>query len=53
MIKPGLTSVIFTGYTIKEIVKDVDKLNLIKSVDLVIAGRYNNKLEHPYLGRKF
>jgi anaerobic ribonucleoside-triphosphate reductase activating protein len=52
MIKPGLTSVIFTGYTIKEIVKDVDKLNLIKSVDLVIAGRYNNKLEHPYLGKK-
>jgi anaerobic ribonucleoside-triphosphate reductase activating protein len=52
MIKPDLTSVIFTGYTIKEIVKDVNKVKLIKSVDMVLAGRYNNKFEHPYLGKK-
>ncbi len=52
MIKHSLTSVIFTGYTIKEIVKDVNKVKLIKSVDMVLAGRYNNKFEHPYLGKK-
>jgi anaerobic ribonucleoside-triphosphate reductase activating protein len=52
MIKPRLTSVIFTGYTIKEIVKDVNKVKLIKSVDMVLAGRYSNKFEHPYLGKK-
>ena len=52
MIKPSLTSVIFTGYTIKEIVKDVNKVKLIKSVDMVLAGRYNNKFQHPYLGKK-
>jgi organic radical activating enzyme len=52
MIKPGLTSVIFTGYTIKEIFKDVNKVELVKSVDMVLAGRYNNKFEHPYLGKK-
>jgi len=52
MIKPSLTSVIYTGYTIKEIVKDFNKVKIIKSVDMVLAGRYNNKFEHPYLGKK-
>lgn len=52
IIKPSLTSVIFTGYTIKEIVKDVNMVELIKSVDMVLAGRYNSKLEHPYIGKK-
>jgi hypothetical protein len=47
-----LTTIIFTGYTIKEIAKDSVKLKLIKNVDLVLSGRFNNKLEHPYLGKK-
>ena len=52
LIKQSMTTIIFTGYTIKEITKDTEKLKLIKNVDLVLSGRYNNKLEHPYLGKK-
>ena len=52
LIKQSLTTIIFTGYTIKEITKDGEKLKLVKNVDLVLSGRYNNKLEHPYLGKK-
>jgi anaerobic ribonucleoside-triphosphate reductase activating protein len=52
LISKSLTTIIFTGYTIKEITKDPEKLKLIKNVDLVLSGRYNNKLEHPYLGKK-
>lgn len=52
LISPRLTSIIFTGYTIKEIIKDDSKIKLIKSVDIVLAGRFNNKIEHPYLGKK-
>jgi len=52
LIKQSLTSIIFTGYTIKEIAKDSVKLKLVKNVDLVLSGRFNNKLEHPYLGKK-
>ena len=49
LIKQSLTTIIFTGYTIKEIAKDSEKLKLIKNVDLVLSGRFNNKLEHPTL----
>jgi organic radical activating enzyme len=52
LIKQSLTTIIFTGYTIKEITEDTEKLKLAKNVDLVLSGRYNNKLEHPYLGKK-
>jgi anaerobic ribonucleoside-triphosphate reductase activating protein len=52
LIRQSLTTIIFTGYTIKEITKDTEKLKLVKNVDLVLSGRYNNKLEHPYLGKK-
>jgi anaerobic ribonucleoside-triphosphate reductase activating protein len=52
LIKKSLTTIIFTGYTIKEITKDSEKLKLIKKVDLVLSGRFNNKLAHPYLGKK-
>lgn len=52
LIKQSLTTIIFTGYTIKEIAKNSVKLKLVKNVDLVLSGRFNNKLEHPYLGKK-
>ena len=52
LIKQSLTTIIFTGYSIKEIAKDSVKLKLVKNVDLVLSGRFNNKLEHPYLGKK-
>ena len=52
MIKQTLTTIIFTGYTVKEIAKDSKKLKLVKNVDLVLSGRYNNKLEHPFLNKK-
>jgi anaerobic ribonucleoside-triphosphate reductase activating protein len=52
LIKQTLTTIIFTGYTVKEIAKDSKKLKLVKNVDLVLSGRYNNKLEHPFLNKK-
>jgi anaerobic ribonucleoside-triphosphate reductase activating protein len=52
LINPTMTSIIFTGYTLKEIIKNVYKTELIKRVDLVISGRYNQKTEHPFLNKK-
>jgi anaerobic ribonucleoside-triphosphate reductase activating protein len=52
LINPTLTSIIFTGYTLKEIMNDVYKTELIKTVDLVLSGRYNQKAEHPFLNKK-
>jgi|688.fasta_scaffold17176_2 anaerobic ribonucleoside-triphosphate reductase activating protein len=52
LINPTLTSIIFTGYTIKEIIKDIYKTELIKKIDLVLSGRYNQKAEHPFLNKK-
>jgi len=51
-IQPALTKIIFSGYTVDEIVENEDKINVVKNADLVIAGRYNQKLSHPYYGKK-
>ena len=52
LLRPSLTSIIYTGYTINEIREDSNKLSLIHSADLVLSGRYRRKLHHPYLGKK-
>ena len=52
-IKPNLTKIAYSGYSIKEISKDILKKSVIKNVDLAIVGRFNKKFAHPYLGKKF
>jgi anaerobic ribonucleoside-triphosphate reductase activating protein len=52
LIKPTLTCIVFTGYTLKEIIQDIHKTKLIASVDLVLSGRFNHKGEHPFLNKK-
>jgi organic radical activating enzyme len=52
MINPAMTSIIYTGYTVKEIIKDVNKAKLVKCVDLVLSGRYNQNFDHAYSNKK-
>jgi anaerobic ribonucleoside-triphosphate reductase activating protein len=51
-VNPNLTRIIFSGYTVNEIVEDTEKFKVVRNADLVIAGRFNNKLNHPYFGKK-
>lgn len=52
-IDKSLTRILYTGYTLEEIMDDKLKLKVLKYVDLAIVGRYDNKLVHPYFGKKF
>lgn len=52
-IKDSLTRIVFTGFTLEEIIKDEGKKKVILLSDLTIAGRYNQTLSHPFLGKKF
>ncbi|EDS76554.1 anaerobic ribonucleoside-triphosphate reductase activating protein [Clostridium massiliodielmoense] len=45
----------YTGYTFEELLKDKDKINLLKSVDVLIDGKFNKKLKNgakKYTGSK-
>lgn len=53
IIRKRLTRVIFTGFTVEEILKDSQKVQIMNQADLIIAGRYNANLGHPFLGKKF
>lgn len=48
-----LTTIIFSGYTIDEVLQDNKKLKTILGADMSIMGRYNDSLPHPYAGKKF
>lgn len=52
-LRPGLNSVLFSGYNLEEILNSPSKLAVIKKVDLSILGRYDDSLPHPYAGKKF
>ena len=52
-LRPGLNSILFSGYTLEEILSSPSKLAVIKKVDLSILGRYDDSLPHPYAGKKF
>ena len=52
-IRKGLTRIIYTGLTFEELYEDEMKQKLFTKTDLIIAGRYNQQLCHPYLGKKF
>lgn len=51
-IRKRLTRIVFTGFTVEEILADEAKRNILPLVDLVIAGRYHKSLPHPFFGKK-
>ena len=53
LLNPELTIVIYSGFRVDEIKNDTTKMGTIRLADLAIMGRYDNKLEHPYLGKEF
>ena len=53
LLDPVLTKILYSGFTIKEIAADPERMDFIRLVDLAIMGRYNQSLEHPYLGKEF
>lgn len=52
-MRKGLNSIIFSGYTLEEVLKSPSKMAVIRKADLSILGRYNDSLPHPYAGKKF
>ena len=40
--------VLYTGYTPKEIFQDEAMIQVVKAVDVTLAGRYRYNAEHPY-----
>ena len=48
-----MTVIIFTGYMLHEIRRSSLLMSVVKMADLSIAGRYDERLEHPYYGKKF
>lgn len=52
-IKSDLSTILFSGYTLEEVLSDQDKTIVMKQCDLSILGRYDDNLPHPYLGKKF
>lgn len=53
LIENRLTSILYSGYKLKEIQSNKKLLNVLKLADMSIVGRYDNKLTHPFLGKKF
>ena len=52
-INPELSTILYSGYTLEEVLSDQDKTMVIRQCDLSILGRYNDTLPHPYMGKKF
>ena len=52
-MRPGLNSIVFSGYTLDEVLNSASKKAVIKKVDLSILGRYDDSQPHPYAGKKF
>ena len=48
-----LTVIIFSGYTVPEIRRSPRLMSVVKMADISIVGRYDERLEHPYYGKKF
>lgn len=52
MINDRLTVIIYSGYTFHDIQRSILLMSVVKMADISIVGRYNERLEHPYLGKK-
>ena len=48
-----MTIIIFTGYMLHEIQCSPLLISVVKMADISIAGRYDERLDHPYYGKKF
>ena len=48
-----LTVIIFSGYMIHEIRQSHLLMSVVGMADLSIVGRYDERLAHPYYGKKF
>lgn len=51
-VRTDLTVILFSGFSIDEIVADDTKRKCLLHVDLAITGRYDHTLPHPYYGKK-
>ena len=52
-VNPHLTIILYSGFNIDEINVEPSLKRLLKMTDLAIVGRYDKKLPHPFLGKKF
>lgn len=47
-----LDILLFSGYSWNEVVNDEAKKQVLQMVDAALLGRYNQKLSHPFRGKK-
>lgn len=52
LINKNLDVLLFSGYTLDEVMTDVNKKNILYQVDAVLLGRYDQSLSHPFFGKK-
>ena len=52
-IRTGLSVILYSGYSLDEVLSDKDKTKVMMHCDLSILGRYDDNLPHPYMGKKF
>ena len=52
LIDKRLDILLFSGYSWEEVVKDDAKKQVVQMVDAALLGRYNQKLSHPFRGKK-
>lgn len=52
-VSKRLTVIIFSGYMFHEIQRSTILMSVVKMADLSIVGRYDERLAHPYYGKKF
>ena len=53
LLTPSLTKILYSGYSVNEIANNSELMHVIRLFDLAIMGRYEQSLDHPYLGKKF
>ena len=52
-IDDRLTTILYSGFHLEDVVSDEDLMKVVKCADLSIIGRYDSTLAHPYYGKKF
>lgn len=52
LINKKLDILLFSGYTIDEVMVDTAKKQVLHQVDAALLGRYNKNLPHPFYGKK-
>lgn len=52
LINKDLDVLVFSGYTYEEVKADAHKMKILHQADAALLGRYNQKLPHPFYGKK-